>query len=145
MHLAVKRPGTIASAALLVALGAGGGVASAYDTPTDTSVVINTQPPQETDPADTGLVDVPADQVNVEPDIPGSGDTGSGNKPTGQICDRMAVYTPTSKNGDHHKGVGAPQANANNTSHTASRPSVRKSPAQWACRSPGTCPSVSTR
>ncbi|MFD8810402.1 hypothetical protein ACFV23_02600 [Streptomyces sp. NPDC059627] len=119
MHLAAKRAGTIASAALLIALGAGGGIASADDTPTDTGVVINSEPPQETDPADTDLVDVPADQVNVEPDIPGSGSTGDGNHPGAQRCEVERVYTPTYKGGDHHKGIGAPQANTNNTSHTA--------------------------
>ncbi|WP_157880901.1 hypothetical protein [Streptomyces griseoruber] len=119
MHLDVKRVAASTTAALLVVLGAGSGIAAADDVPTDSSVVIHTEPPQETDPADTGLVDVPADQVGVEPDIPGSGDTGSGNHPGSEYCDRQTVYTPTYKGGDHHKGIGAQQANTNNTSHTA--------------------------
>ncbi|MFJ8094714.1 hypothetical protein [Streptomyces griseofuscus] len=119
MHLAVKRAGTITSAALLIALGVGGGVASADDTPTDTNTVVNSEPPQETDPADTGLVDVPTGQGDSEPDIPGSGSAGGGNQPGAQRCEVERVYTPTYKGGDHHKGVGAPQANTNNTSHSA--------------------------
>ncbi|MET7686027.1 hypothetical protein [Streptomyces sp. NPDC005423] len=82
-------------------------------------MVINSEPPQETDPADTDLVDVPADQVTTEPDIPGGDSTGVGNSPDGRRCEVSRVYTPTYKGGDHHKGVGAPNANANNTSHTA--------------------------
>ncbi|MFE9093042.1 hypothetical protein [Streptomyces sp. NPDC007264] len=119
MLLGIRRVAASTAAALLVVLGMGSGVAVADDTPTDTSVTIHTEPPQETDPGDTDLVDVPADQVGVEPDIPGSGDSGPGNHPGGDYCDRRAVYAPTYKGGDQHKGVGAPQANTNNTSHTA--------------------------
>ncbi|MEH0556840.1 hypothetical protein [Streptomyces sp. B21-101] len=94
VHLDVKRAAATTTAALLV-LGLGGGVASADDIPADTSVVVNTEPPRATEPADTDVVDVPASQVNAEPDIPGNGDSGPGNHPGGQICDRTAVYTPT--------------------------------------------------
>ncbi|MEU9537472.1 hypothetical protein [Streptomyces mirabilis] len=119
MHLGAKRAAATTTAALLVVLGLGSGIASADDTPADTSVVINTEPPQETDPTDTDVVDVPADQVGVEPDIPGSGDSGPGNHPGSEFCDRANVYIPTAKRGDYHKGVGAPNANHNGTNHTA--------------------------
>ncbi|MDX3575619.1 hypothetical protein [Streptomyces sp. FL07-04A] len=118
VHLDVKRAAATTTAALLV-LGLGGGVASADDIPADTSVVVNTEPPRATEPADTDVVDVPASQVNAEPDIPGNGDSGPGNHPGGQICDRTAVYTPTAKGKDYHVGIGAPNANHNGTSHTA--------------------------
>ncbi|MGW2555480.1 hypothetical protein [Streptomyces sp. NPDC001635] len=119
MRLGVKRVAATTSAALLGVLCLGGGIASADDTPTDTPVVVQTDPPEETDPADTDLVDVPADQVTVEPDIPGIGDSGSGNHPGSEYCDRANVYIPTSKGKDYHKVVGAPQANHNGTSHAA--------------------------
>ncbi|MFI1539586.1 hypothetical protein [Streptomyces anandii] len=119
VHLDVKRAAATTTAALLVVLGLGSGIASADDTPADTSVVINTEPPQTTEPTDTDVADVPADQVDVQPDIPGSGDSGSGNHPGGQICDRVNVYTPTAKGKDYHVGVGAPNANHNGTNHTA--------------------------
>lgn len=119
MHLGAKRAAATTTAALLVALGMGGGVAVADDVPTDTSVTIHAEPPQETDPADTGLVDVPADQVDVEPDIPGSGDSGPGNHPGSEYCDPHSVYTPNYKGADHHYGVGAPQGNTNKGSRPA--------------------------
>ncbi|MCG7208211.1 hypothetical protein [Streptomyces arenae] len=122
MGLTSRRAASICAAALLVVLGAGGNVAAADDTPlkaADADPVVNTEPPQETDPADTDLVDVPADQVDVEPDVPGSGDTGSGNHPGSEYCDPSRVYTPISKGKDYHKRVGAPQANTNHGSHTA--------------------------
>lgn len=81
--------------------------------------MINTAPPQQTDPTDTDVVDVPADQVDDEPHIPGSRGDGPRNEPDSQICDRAAVYTPTAKKGDYHKGIGAANANHNGTKHRA--------------------------
>ncbi|MFD0396425.1 hypothetical protein ACFQ3Z_46240 [Streptomyces nogalater] len=88
-------------------------------TESDGSLVVNTAEPQETDPADTGVVDIPADKVNVEPDIPSSGGDHSKNEPDRVDCNVYNYYTPSYKGGDHHKGVGPKLGNTNNTSHTA--------------------------
>lgn len=145
MHSGVKRVAATTTATLLAVLGLGSGIASADDTPTNTPVVIQTDPPQETDPADTGLVDVPADQVNAEPDIPGSGDSGSGNHPGGQICDRATVYIPNSKGKDYHKGIGAPRRTTMQPTTPPNRPSARKPREPLGCRSADTCPPASMR
>ncbi|GGZ95203.1 hypothetical protein ACFOOM_13840 [Streptomyces echinoruber] len=97
MRLGVRRAAATTTAVALIVLSLGSGVAVADDVPADTGVVINTDPPQETDPADTGLVDVPADRFDAEPDIPGGDDTGPGNHPGGDLCDRTAVSTPAHK------------------------------------------------
>lgn len=118
MHLGAKRAAATTTTALLVVLGLGSGIASAEHTPANTGAVIHTEPPQAIDPTDTDVADVPADQVDVQPGIPGSGDNGPGNHPGGEICDRANVYTPTAKKGDY-VGIGAPNANHNGTNHTA--------------------------
>ncbi|MEU6216735.1 hypothetical protein ABZ845_04320 [Streptomyces sp. NPDC047022] len=120
MNSTVRRACTALSLAAVLTAGTGAGVAFAADpTSSDGSPVeVGTAAPLAADPSDTGLVDVPADQVDTEPDIPGGTGT-SGNSPKGQICDYATVYTPSSKGADYMSVVGAAQANTNGTSHSA--------------------------
>lgn len=109
---AIRAAVGISSAVLLI--GAAGAPAFADDGDTvGDSTIIHTDPQTETEEA---VTDVPADQVDTEPDIP-STPPGGGNHPGSELCDAVNVYHPTYKGGYHMKGVGATHANTNNTSH----------------------------
>ncbi|WP_369043731.1 hypothetical protein [Streptomyces sp. Midd1] len=126
MNTFARRAGaTLSATFLLTALG-GAGVSFADGTEPDGSTVVNTAAPEAGDPADTGLVDVPADQVDQDPDIPGDGD-GPGNDPHHPVCDYSKIYTPSSKGKNYQKAVGASQANTNKSGHTAKSTFVAES------------------
>ncbi|MET8401803.1 hypothetical protein [Streptomyces sp900116325] len=109
---AIRAAVGISCAVLLI--GAAGAPAFADDGDTvGDSTIIHTDPQTETEEA---VTDVPADQVDTEPDIP-STPPGEGNHPGSELCDVRNVYTPTYKGGYHMKGVGPTHANTNNTTH----------------------------
>ncbi|MFG2382107.1 hypothetical protein [Streptomyces avermitilis] len=118
MNTLARRACTAASLAFLLTAVGGSGISFADGTEPDGSTVVNTAEPESNDPADSDLVDVPADQVDKDPDIPGSGD-GPGNHPHHPDCEPANIYTPSSKGKDYQKGVGAAQANTNKTGHMA--------------------------
>ncbi|MEH0545812.1 hypothetical protein QA802_22900 [Streptomyces sp. B21-105] len=85
-------------------------------------LVINTAPPQEpeesvTDVPDASVTQVPNDPVTDEPTY--TGKPVPGDTPNAEICDRAAVYSPTSQGAQYHRAVGPTNANYNATSRTA--------------------------
>ncbi|MFG3467578.1 hypothetical protein ACGF5T_35145 [Streptomyces sp. NPDC047853] len=108
-----------------------GGTAVAEEpsaTATDTTVVETAPPPE---PEETDLIEgaptgeAPAPTTSPAPDATAGDDEIDlpTSKPSDTLdarpCEPGYRYTPTSKDKDYHKGVGAEQANYNGTSRTA--------------------------
>ncbi|MGP4051735.1 hypothetical protein [Streptomyces sp. 2A115] len=91
--------------------------------PVTDEIVLGTEPPAEPEEA---VVDVPAPEVTQDPGSgledeleiprPAKPPTDGVNR---EVCDRANIYTPQTKGGKYHKGVGPTLSNTNNTSRTA--------------------------
>lgn len=105
---------TLLAPAVAMAVLAGASPAPADDPSSAPIDTIATAPPDQPEEPDLveGAPDTPAP-------APSDAANHTGNMPDSRGCEQGWYYHPTSKNKDHHKGVGVEQANHNGTSRTA--------------------------
>ncbi|MEU7562401.1 hypothetical protein [Streptomyces eurythermus] len=126
MTISARRTILVPATALLLATALAGPALADDETPAPTSStsaplgndVLNTSPPEQ--PEEDGLTEVPANEVDTEPEEPSAKPPLPGDVPAGVDCaPAHGVYIPTKQGRQYHRAVGPPNANYNGTSRTA--------------------------